>query len=530
VSESPSIAYSGASWLPQRFASIPPARALTAILALALIIRLYLSVANFCISGDGIAYLVMARDFASGDPMAALRQVFSPLYPLIIAGAHFVIPNWELAGDLVSAVIGTAAVASIFAMTREAFARRDGFAYKDVAIGAAALAAIHPALAAYSASVRTEAGYIAFMTSAAWLVLKAIRTRRWSIAATAGAVGGLAYLYRTEGIGMLLAGAGFLVAQALIWRRSERAWALGAAIIFSGAFLAVAAPYLFYLRANTGHWNIGREFTAAMMYGMGDVSRNGEAWRRLGYANVSPLAPIFANPVLYAEKVGGDFLGSFYAFAEALGPVPVGLLVLGLWSRGRAILANPGEAFLAALVTFYFCGLAFSYTGIRFMVHLIPFTLGWAIVGLEALAAIARRVADARAIRLPEGAVAAAAAIVILPQTLWPIGYDMRGIRYAGEEIARRSTNRGAVIAKDKRVAWYADAPFVMLPAQPDGNFCTWLASQKGAEYVMLNERDERRFGVADRRSCVVLLKRYPRYGDGYYDLFAIGHSRGVAR
>jgi hypothetical protein len=267
-----------------------------------------------------------------------------------------------------------------------------------------------------------------------------------------------------------------------------------------------------------------------MMYGMGGVASNGEAWRRLGYANVSPLAPIFANPVLYAEKVGGDFLGSFYAFTEALGPLPTVLLALGLWRRGRAILANPGEVFLAALVIFYFCGLAFSYTGIRFMLHLIPFTLGWVIVGLEALATIARRLADAFAIRLPEGAVAAAAAIVILPQTLWPIGYDMRGIRYAGEEIARRPGNRGAVVARDKRVAWYADAPFVMLPAQPDGNFCAWLASQNRAEYLMLNERDERRFGVADGSSCLALLKRYPRYGNGYYDLFAIGHSSGASR
>ena len=131
MNEAPSIADSGASWLPRGLASIPPARALTATLVVALVIRVYLSLANFCISGDGIAYLVMARDFAAGDPMAALRQVFSPLYPLIIAGAHLVIPNWELAGDLVSAIIGTAAVVSIFAMTRVAFAPGEALARRD---------------------------------------------------------------------------------------------------------------------------------------------------------------------------------------------------------------------------------------------------------------------------------------------------------------------------------------------------------------------------------------------------------------
>ena len=57
-------------------------------------------------------------------------------------------------------VFGTAGVVLLYYLMREVYGRR------GVAAGAAALAAIHPMLAGFSASVRTEAGYIALVTAA----------------------------------------------------------------------------------------------------------------------------------------------------------------------------------------------------------------------------------------------------------------------------------------------------------------------------------------------------------------------------
>ena len=82
--------------------------------------------------------------------------------------------------------MGTAAIVTVYLMTREAFARR------DLALGAAVLTAIHPELAGYSASVRTEAGYIFLMAGSIWLLLKATHEHRIAFAAMAGVVGGLA--------------------------------------------------------------------------------------------------------------------------------------------------------------------------------------------------------------------------------------------------------------------------------------------------------------------------------------------------
>src|SRR6185437_14352945 len=150
-------------------------------------------------------------------------------------------------------------------------------------------------------------------------------------------------------------------------------------------------------------------------------------WQRLGYSNsVSPFAPIIANPRLYLDKVAGDFFASLYGFVQALGAVLTVLMVVGIGRRGRSLLDNFAEAMLAMLTAFYLVGFSFSYTGARFMVHLIPFTFGWVMLGLEtASEAFTRLLAGSRLTRLPQGTPAIAIALLLLPQTLWPIGYDM---------------------------------------------------------------------------------------------------------
>jgi len=465
----------------------------------------------------------MAREFAAGDPAKALASVFSPLYPWIVSIIHRLIPDWELAGNIVSAILGSAAVVSVYLMTREAFER------SDVALGAAVLVAIHPEMAAYSASVRTEAGFIFFLTMAVWLLIAGLKKERIALVAAAGLIGGLAYLYRTEAIGLLMFGVGFMLVAALWWRQWSSIWPIAASTIFAVAFLVVASPYLIYLREATGHWSVGREFTAAMMYGMGTVAPDSLAWQRLGYStSVSPFAPMFANPRLYLEKVGADFFGSLYGFTQALGPLLSILLIVGLWWRRRAIPTNLGEALLALLTAFYIVGFSFSYTGARFMLHLIPFSFGWVMIGLVTMSeGLSRVTADRRFPRIPQYAPAIALALVLLPQTLWPIGYDMRGVRYAGEEIARRTGGKpGAVAARDGRFAYYAGSAFILLPTDSIRDICVWLRSQSDANYLALDNHDERRLGIIAPPECISLVKRYPRYGAAYYDLFEVRRSK----
>jgi hypothetical protein len=489
---------------------------LLAIAVAALLIRVYLILTSYCISGDGVAYLAMARQFAAGQWRAALGAVFSPLYPLLVSLIHCAIPQWEMAGNLVSTLLGTGAVITVYLMVRQVFAS----AY--IALGAASLMAIHPEMAAYSASVRTEAGYVFLATGTCWLLLKAVDKRRIILAAAAGVAGGLTYLFRTEGIGFLPLGLTWLVSVASLWKQASPKWALVAAFTFAAIFMIFATPYMTYLRISTGHWSVGREFTAAMMYGMGDVANNGDEWRRSGYASgASPLAAIVGHPGLYTEKVAEYSVVSLYNFAQALEPVLALLLAIGLWSRDSAPRARAGEALMAAVVLFYFCGFVLSYTGTRFMAHLIPFTFGWVVVGILVTGQTVARWCRLKSRRLAHAAAPAAVALLLLPRTVWPIGYDMRGIRYAGEDIARLAKGPTAVAASDGRVAFYAGARLVELPPAPV-NICAWLGQRPGVTYVMLGNHEEQVFDVHPGLRCLELIKRYPHGRSHFYDLYAI--------
>jgi hypothetical protein len=127
--------------------------------------------------------------------------------------------------------------------------------------------------------------------------------------------------------------------------------------------------------------------------------------------------------------------------------------------------------------------------------------------------------------RVGGGAViAAVVAVALLPRTLFPLGYDQRGMRHAGQEIARRSRRAATVAGTDVRVAFYAGASFVRLPAHPPAgsDLCGWLAKHRAANYLMIDDRTERRWIGAGTSPCLSLIKRYPRVGLAYYDLFAV--------
>ncbi len=500
--------------VPEAILALSDGTIVAALTGLALALRVYLSIVSYCISGDGVAYLGIAKHIKAGVYTHALGSVFPPLYPALIMIVHAIVPNWELAADLISATFGALTVIPIFYLFRETFERR------DLAIIAAAPAAIDPELVGYSASVRTEAGYICLIAFAVWIAILAIRRGRIGWALASGAITGVAYLYRTEAVGFALFVPVFAVLGARIWRRWHIGWALLAALAFGAAYLIVASPYVVYLSRSAGHLAFSREFRAAVMYGMGDVSGDRSKWQDLAYrGNASLLAPLFAAPRLFLTKFASDFVMSFYFMAEALNPLLGVLLLIGLYNRGRAIVTEWADAFLALMILGYISGFAISYTGPRFMVHLIPFTFGWIALGL---AASSRWISETLAgRRLHPAFCALAVGAVLIAIAVQNDSYDVRGIRYAGEEIARISSGPRSVVSDDKRFAYYADAQQIFLP--PPGektDFCAWLAARSGQIYVTLSDKEEVHYGVAGGAPCLVHVARYPRGEDRYYDLF----------
>ena len=426
--------------------------------AVALAIRLYLVFTGFCIAADGVEYVRMAREFAAGAPMKALASQFSPLYPWLISRLHRVVPDWERGGDLISAAFGTLTVPLVYLLILQAFRNREN------ALGAAALTAIQPWMAGYSASVRTEAGFICLMVAAVYLLLAGIDQASTIAIALAGVVGGAAYLYRAEAFGFLLVGEAFLIAGPFIWRRwrirQASAWATALAV----AFLVVASPYLLFLHRETGHWTISHELNITAASGVMETATNKAPWLALSRSgNVSLLAPLYLDPRAYTYKTAHDMVFSLYYLAEALGPIPAVLLAIGIGVRGREIFHSWSESLLAAMVLFYMFGFTFFATGPRFMIHLVAYMFGWVMVGFECAS---ERLGELELIgpgRAP-AALAIVIALTLLPQTLWPLGYDLRAFAQAAADIRRADGGDFAIVSADARISYYADAKAVAMP------------------------------------------------------------------
>jgi hypothetical protein len=368
------------------------------------------------------------------------------------------------------------------------------------------------------------------------LLVRGVERKRIASVAAAAVLCGLAYLYRTEGIGVPALAVIILTVGALVWRRWTPRWGLGAAAVLVATFLLVGAPYLLWMRAYTGHWTVGRELGVVTMEATGSTMGQLEQWREMGYRPATSwLTALRLDPAAYLKKVARDFFGSCYAFVQALGPLLCAGLVIGLWADGKAIAARWAEAMLAALVVMYFAGFVLTDTGPRLMLHVVPFTLGWVVIGLvEAAGWLDARLSLTHSPlgRMLSGPmVVAVVAIALLPRTLFPLGYDQRGMRYAGAEIARRGGQSATVAGSDTRVAFYAGAGFIPLPAGPAAgeDLCGWLAAHRLADYLMIDDRDERRWGGAEGRPCLNLIKRYPRVGTTYYDLLAVRRADAVA-
>src|SRR5262249_36802594 len=121
-----------------------------AVAALALAIRVLVAEFLPVIQPDGVVYLAVAKQFqATGSPFDPL---FHPVYPILIALAQPLVGDWEMAGRLVSAILGALVIVPAYALAR-------GIVGRQAALLSCVFIAVHPRLVQNSASVLCEATY-----------------------------------------------------------------------------------------------------------------------------------------------------------------------------------------------------------------------------------------------------------------------------------------------------------------------------------------------------------------------------------
>jgi 4-amino-4-deoxy-L-arabinose transferase-like glycosyltransferase len=210
-------------------------------------------------TSDETAYLASGTSLADGhgferDGHPELH--FPPLVPAVLGLASEVFADPHTGAVWVAIVAGTAAIAPMALLAR----RIAG----DVAGAATAwIAALAPGLATLPATRGTgsETEYVLMAITALWLAVSAsgrVGADRLVRLAGAGALAGLAYLTRPEGLLVALAIGMAVLVPGL--RRRRQPGAVRAMVTTAAAYalplLVCIVPYAAYLHANTGSWSV----------------------------------------------------------------------------------------------------------------------------------------------------------------------------------------------------------------------------------------------------------------------------------
>ncbi|MBW2713056.1 MAG: glycosyltransferase family 39 protein, partial [Deltaproteobacteria bacterium] len=234
--------------LKNRDTAWPEARFQGRILALLLLLALTMRTLHWKMTAvmfnDGPTFIGIAQDFAEGKWAHGLAADFHPAYSFLIYLAHFLIPDWELAGATVSILAGTLSLACLYSFIRHAFGLRQAW------IGGL-IYAVQPYAVRFSGDVQSEALYLLFLLGAIALLWRALDEDRLGLAVLAGVSSGLAYLTRPEGLGVVVVGF-ILIAISLVRRKRTFASSLTwcGALLLSALF--VMSPYLVALQKQEG--------------------------------------------------------------------------------------------------------------------------------------------------------------------------------------------------------------------------------------------------------------------------------------
>jgi len=409
----------------------------------------------YCISADGPRYIEAAKSFYFGDLKAGLSSLYPPGYPVLLALFYKLVHDWERAGQAISLLAHLLLLFPLYALLRDLYG-------KSTAALSCFLGAVSPFLATYSVEVRSESLFFFLSTLTLSTFHFGMERRKTSYFFIGGLLAGFAYLVRPEALGFMI-----LIPVVLfsLWRM-QRSWGLAwiarvSFVMFVG-FLIFAAPYVVYLSQVTGEWGaVSRKAGITLWYGLRDADLlEPEVLKNFPTpASMSLLEFIRREPWIYTQKVFGDLLPSINVYFEALHYSYVPFLLLGFVKVLRGRFWKRRDILLFFYLIFFMISFIAIYVNRRYLVQLVPVSLGWAAIGMLWTREWSRTKLKAKSATAFLAAVTLLFLIFTLPKTLKPIGKDKAHLKEAGF-YTRERHGRGdfKMLVSDERIAYYAGA------------------------------------------------------------------------
>lgn len=256
------------------------------ILTVALGVRIIFFWQDKVIAADGISYVGIARAiWANFDFRPASH--FPPVYPVLIGLFSYLAPYDEVAGKVVSTIMGTLLVIPLYLLGRELCSKRVGYI-------AAILAALSPNLIGISGIVLSQSTYITILVTALYLCWKAFNANSHKMALAAGFMFATSYLTRPEAI-VVFAGisAGFLFVRPATLTRKDTCKLL--LVAWTGFFIC-AFPYILLLHDIYGTWQLTGKSSVTLADSLGWYLNRPDLKREPGFAGLTYLDVVKRYP------------------------------------------------------------------------------------------------------------------------------------------------------------------------------------------------------------------------------------------
>ena len=317
-------------------------------------------------SSDLMQNQLLAERFAAGDFYHALDPYWPPLYAVLLGSVTFVVDDLILPAVIVSMVAGSLIASVTYLLARPLYGQRVGLI-------AGTLALFYPFFLNVTFTLGNENLYSSFIIGSLICAWRAFTQNSLSWYFATGLLLALAYLTRPEAIGYLILFSGFAaVDHVRVKERSGRRLLMRLGILFVG-FLLLSAPYLVYLKQETGSWTVSNKVAVNLA---GGVMRETE-----GRQSAELTSPKVSSRKILQNLTGAERLAQ--TIIQDIVPIFLFIFIsLGLfgdtWSTERLF----RELFLIAFCVLTVLGYVVTFVLERYFYVLLPVFLGWMGMGI----------------------------------------------------------------------------------------------------------------------------------------------------
>lgn len=468
----------------------------------AFLLRLPLLIFPEVIHNDGTEYIRHAKQILSGDWSVGRGH---PLYPALIALAHFFSPNDEIAGIWVSVILGALLIFPVFYLGKVIFNERIGMI-------SALFAAVHPFLYISSGSVLTESTFHFLIASSVLFGWNAFDQGRFRDIFLFGFFTSLSYLTRPESIGFLLIFSlwVFLTNPAGKTRRWTKRIGIILLAIFS--FFVFSSPYLIQLRQETGKWQISKKVSVST--GSFSEEEAGLPVEMIKVKKEIRISSLIKSPLSVARRVGAGILQSLYKFQQVYTPLLSLLLILGFLLNKGKNLSMKGNLYLVSYLAYFFGFVhPFFWVTRRYTSHVISICLPWAAFGFLEIIHWAYHRFDKDAFRKRFPAILLAVILMVLfiqGRVLHPREHRVIQ-KEAGLWMKEHLPQGGKIMSRLPQEAFYAELPWIRIPEKEYENILKDACS-KGVKYLIIDgniEKDSPGFWGKIKEEDLILIKDF---------------------